>query len=278
VVNKAGHGFAGAVEEADDAEVANLYETNVFGLFRVPAPSCPIYSTTSSRRSAANWKPEATSPWGRISKIDTVGSIMRKTVPPPSKRQGRPRSAEAESAVLKAARELLNKKPLREVTADAIAQRAGVSKATIYKWWPNKNHVALDAFLSQMQLEVTTPDTGSALQDFTQQVKSVIAFYTSPRGRLFRQFIAEGQSDRSFLALFNERFLKLRRDAVRVIWQRGVDRGELRSDVDCDAALDLIYGRSLYRLMTEHAPVNDAQAEALVALAFRGLEKPSGRA
>jgi hypothetical protein len=70
-----------------------------------------------------------------------------------------------------------------------------------------------------------------AVRDFTLQLKCVIAFYTSPSGRLFRQFIAEGQTDRQFLELFRQRFLKSRRDALRVIWQRGVDRGELRADV-----------------------------------------------
>jgi AcrR family transcriptional regulator len=197
---------------------------------------------------------------------------------PPAKRPGRARSREAESAVLKAANELLSKKPLREVTADAIAERAGVSKATIYKWWPNKNHVALDAFLSRMQTEVSAPNTGSALVDFTLQLKSLIAFYNSPRGRLFRQFLAEGQSDPQFLALFRDRFLKSRRDAVRVIWRRGVDRGQLPADVDSEMALDLIYGPALYRLMTEHAPVTDKQTGALVALAFRGLRKKAAPA
>ncbi len=66
------------------------------------------------------------------------------------KPRGRHRSAEAEASILKAALDLLERKPLREVTVDAIARRAGVSKATIYKWWPNKSLVALDAYLGGM--------------------------------------------------------------------------------------------------------------------------------
>ena len=61
------------------------------------------------------------------------------------KARGRQRSLEAEASILKAALYLLERKPLRQVTADAIARRAGVSKTTIYKWWPNKSMVALDA-------------------------------------------------------------------------------------------------------------------------------------
>ncbi len=111
---------------------------------------------------------------------------------------------------------------------DAIAERAGVSKATIYKWWPNKRLVALDAYLAGMTERVLMPDTGSAERDFTEQLQSLTEFYLSPIGRLFNQFIAEGQSDPGFLALFRERFLYARRDAARMMWRRGVDRGEIR--------------------------------------------------
>ncbi len=86
------------------------------------------------------------------------------------KGRGRHRSVEAQQAILKAALHLLEHKPLRKVTADAIAQKAGVSKATIYKWWPNKSLVALDAFLAGMTERVPLPDTGCAEQDFIQQL------------------------------------------------------------------------------------------------------------
>src|SRR5580692_12997673 len=150
---------------------------------------------------------------------------MPKSTAPPPKRRGRQRSVEAESAILQAAVELLSKKPLNEVTAEAIAQKAGVSKATIYKWWPNKNLVALDAFNARINADVIIHDTGSAKQDFSRQLRKTFAFYDGPRGRMLRQFLAEGQSDPDFLKLFRERFLKPRRDSLLVIWQRGVERG-----------------------------------------------------
>src|SRR5712692_7913660 len=87
-----------------------------------------------------------------------------------TKHKGRKRSAAAEAAILTATVELLEDKPLCEVTAEAIAERAGVSKATLYKWWPNKNRVALDAFLSRAQMKIPGSDTGSALRDFTEQL------------------------------------------------------------------------------------------------------------
>lgn len=198
---------------------------------------------------------------------------MRHPASPPKKRRGRQRSVAAESAILKAAMELLGKKPLCRVTADAIARRAGVSKATIYKWWPNKTLVALDAFGAFVEAELAIPDTGSAQEDFTRQLRDTIAFYKSPKGRMLCQFLAEGQSDAGFLKLFRNRFLKPRRDSLLTIWRRGVDRGEIRPEADGELVLDLIFGPMVYRLMAGHGPLDDTQASAIIEIIFKGLGK-----
>jgi AcrR family transcriptional regulator len=189
------------------------------------------------------------------------------------KTRGRHRSLEAKAAILKATLYLLERKSLRCVTADAIATRAGVSKATIYKWWPNKTQVALEAYLANMTERVAVPDTGSAEIDFTVQLQSLTAFYTSPFGRLFCQFIAEGQSDPGFLALFREKFLHTRRDAARVMWRRGVERREIREEVDGEIVLDLIYGPTIFRLLAGHGALNDNQSAAMVEAVFGGLRR-----
>ncbi|ADV83083.1 TetR/AcrR family transcriptional regulator [Terriglobus saanensis] len=189
-----------------------------------------------------------------------------------NKSRGRQRSLEAEASILKATLYLLERKSLREITTDAIARSAGVSKATIYKWWPNKSLVALDAYLGSMAERVVMPDTGSAFKDFTLQLQSVMSFYKSPSGRLFCQFIAEGQSDPAFLTLFRERFLYARRDAVRVMWQRGVMRGEIRKEVDSEIALDLIYGPMIFRLLAGHGSLNQHDSDAMVEAVFGGIQ------
>jgi AcrR family transcriptional regulator len=189
------------------------------------------------------------------------------------KKRGRHRSLEAKTAILKATLQLLERESLRKVTADAIAKRAGVSKATIYKWWPNKSMVALDAYLAGTTERVAMPNTGSAKEDFTQQLKSLTAFYTSTLGRLFCQFIAEGQSDPAFLASFRERFLYARRDAAKIMWRRGVERGEIRSAVDGDIVLDMIYGPIIFRLLAGHGSLNDSESEAVVEAVFAGLRR-----
>ena len=84
----------------------------------------------------------------------------------PRTRAGRPRSEESRTAVLCATSALLHDVGLRAMTTEQIACRSGVSKATIYKWWPNKYAVAVEAFLSEMAAESADPDTGSARDDF----------------------------------------------------------------------------------------------------------------
>lgn len=172
---------------------------------------------------------------------------------------------------MKAALYLLERKPLRKVTADAIAQRAGVSKATIYKWWSNKSLVALDAFLAGMTERVAMPDTGSAERDFTEQLQSVMEFYASPLGHLFGQFIAEGQTDPALLALFRERFLYSRREAAKVMWRRGVDRGEILPELDSEVVLDLIYGPMVFRLLAGHGSLSGEESKIMVRTVFHGL-------
>jgi AcrR family transcriptional regulator len=189
------------------------------------------------------------------------------------KARGRQRSLEAKAAILKATLQLLERKSLRKVTADAIAKRAGVSKATIYKWWPNKTLVALEAYLEGTTARVATPDTGSAEMDFAVQLKSLTAFYTSSAGRPFCQFIAEGQNDPGFLALFRERFLYTRREAARVMWQRGVERGEIWEKIDGEIVLDLIYGPTIFRLLAGHGSLNDSESDAMIKAVFGGLRR-----
>jgi AcrR family transcriptional regulator len=196
---------------------------------------------------------------------------------PEPKPRGRHRSMEAEASILKATLYLLERKSLRQVTADAIARRAGVSKATIYKWWPNKSMVALDAYLGGMTERVVMPDTGSAQTDFMQQLQSVMAFYESPLGRLFCQFIAEGQSDAKFLALFRARFLYARRDSARVMWQRGVERGEIRKELDSEIVLDLIYGPMIFRLLAGHGSVSAHESKVMVEAVFAGIQRSECR-
>jgi AcrR family transcriptional regulator len=189
-----------------------------------------------------------------------------------SQSRGRPRSEQSEEAILAATIQLLSEKPLRDISMEEIARKAGVGKATIYKWWPSKACVALDAFLKKTNQMIPTSDTGSVRRDILEQLRSLIIFYKSPTGRILGQFVAESQMDKEFASLFRERFLKPRREGAGVIFDRGVERGEIDQNLNRELVLDLIYGPAIYRMIVGHAPLEEKLADEMVSILFGGLD------
>jgi AcrR family transcriptional regulator len=192
-------------------------------------------------------------------------------------RGGRRRSEESEEAILAATIQLLSQKPLRDISIEEIARKANVGKTTIYKWWPSKAYVALDAFSRKINRMVPMPDMGSVRKDILEQCRSLIAFFKSPAGRILGQFVVESESDKEFASLFRERFLKPRREAAGVIFDRGVQRGEIDQNVNRELVLDMIYGPTIFRLFVGHSPLDDNLAEEMVSMLFEGLDKRLSR-
>ena len=188
-----------------------------------------------------------------------------------SRARGRPRSEERRDAVLKAAMELMREDDLRRASVDRISARSGVSKATIYKWWPNRTAVAIDAFLHQMMTEAPVPDTGSAAEDFRLTLRGIMRFLNSPLGATYAQLVGESQFYPTERARIRTHQVTVRRAAVTKIWDRGVARGELDPNLDPEVALDLIFGPAMYRRATGHAGLTPADADAFVATAMRAL-------
>jgi AcrR family transcriptional regulator len=184
---------------------------------------------------------------------------------------GRPRSDEHRDAVLKAAMELMREDGLRRASIDRISARSGVSKATIYKWWPNRTAVAIEAFLHQMMAEAPVPDTGSAAEDFRLTLRGMMRLYTSPFGAIYAQLVGESQFYPTERERIRTHQVNVRRAAVRKIWDRGVTRGELDPNLDPEVAMDLIFGPAMYRRATGHGGLTPADADAIVATAMRAL-------
>jgi AcrR family transcriptional regulator len=181
------------------------------------------------------------------------------------------RSERARNAVLDAATSLMLEHGPNAVTVDQIAALSGVSKTTIYKHWPNKIAVTIDAFAAHMAEEVPRPDTGSTRKDLTEQVRAVCAFYASAAGRIFAQLVGEVQTDPDGAGMFLDRFLAGRRQAVRELWERGVRRGDIRPGVDVEIGIDVLFGPAIFRLMTGHAPLDPTAARAIADAALDGL-------
>jgi AcrR family transcriptional regulator len=194
------------------------------------------------------------------------------------KRRGRQRSEESEEAILSAITTLLKDKPLRDISIEEIARRAGVGKATIYKWWPSKAHVAFDAFSRKLKQMVPICDTGSAERDFKQQLRSLFVFFETPAGMVLRHFVAEGQVDEEFASLFRDRFIKPRREMIGAIFDRAVGRGQIRRGLDREVVLDLIYGPGFYRMLIRHEPLERNTVDKMVSALFQGLRVTSRKA
>ena len=184
---------------------------------------------------------------------------------------GRPRSSEAQQAVLDATNRMLQTVGVRDLTIEAIAREAGVGKPTIYRWWPSKNAVVLDAVFSSVSAEIEYPKTKSAVAALKQQVTRALKLLDSRPGQVLAAIIGEGQADPDTLQSFNERFLLIRRAAARHLIERGKRSGEIAKGVDVELAIDLIYGPLYHRLLARHQPLNERFATDLVTWALRGL-------
>ncbi|MDD9265781.1 TetR/AcrR family transcriptional regulator [Paenibacillus sp. GCM10023248] len=179
-------------------------------------------------------------------------------------KRGRPRNMETQSSILAASYALLLESGFGAVTVEKIAERAQVSKATIYKWWPNKAAVVMDGFLSAATARLPVPDTGSAFQDILEHAKNMARFMISREGSIFLQIIGEGQVDSALAEAFRTRYIQPRRLEVRTIMNRGLQRGELENHLDIALYTDLIYGPIFYRLLVTGDPIDDNYVEQLV--------------
>ncbi len=188
------------------------------------------------------------------------------------KKKGRPRNVETEKAILAASYDLLLEAGFGTVTVEKIAERAKVSKATIYKWWPNKAAVVMDGFLSAAMSRLPVPDTGSVVNDIIIQASNLAKFLTSREGKVINEIIGEGQFDLKLAAEYRLRYFNPRRLDSRRILERGVQRGELKEELDLELCIDLIYGPIFYRLLVTGENLEEDFIRVLINYAFEGIQ------
>ena len=200
---------------------------------------------------------------------------------PAAARRGRPRSEKARLAILEAAAELLLARGLSAVSMDAVAERAGVSKATIYRWWHTKEALALDALYNEWAAaRPPARDTGSLRGDLLSLLRPWVRLAVSrPYGRVIAALVTQAQTDPAFAAEYRARFVEPRRAAGAAVFRRAIERGEIPADTKIDVALDLIYGPIYHRLLHGHAPLNDRFVRDVVDAVLGGImpgPAPSG--
>jgi AcrR family transcriptional regulator len=188
------------------------------------------------------------------------------------RRRGRPRSTRARAAILAAAGELMLEGGMGAASMEAIAARAGVSKATIYRWWPSRGAVALEGFLDQTRDSIEIPEGLSTHDALRFQVGGLIELFRDPTcGPLMRALIGQAQDDAEIARALRERWLGPRRAVAADVIRSGIERGDVRADIDVAVAVDQVFAPVYHRLVFGHDSLDEGLAERLVCQLMPGL-------
>lgn len=188
--------------------------------------------------------------------------------------RGRPRSERARLAILAAAGELMLAGGINAATMEAIAERAGVSKATIYKWWPNRGAVALDGFLAMVRDSIIVPEGLNTADALRFQVSAlVVLFRDTASGPLMRALVGQAERDPEIARAIRERWLAPRRAVTAAILRAGIERGEIRPDIDIGVASDQLFAPLYHRLFFGHEPLDDGLTDVIIDHALTGLAR-----
>ena len=192
-----------------------------------------------------------------------------------SRRPGRPRSEQAEQAIIEAALDLFAEQGFEGVCVEAVAARAGVGKATIYRRWPNKEELLLAAF-SSLKSPIPEPKCVSVRDDLLAMVEVMCADKADPRkSRRYALLLGEGEKYPRLMARYKETTVEPRRDAMRAVIRHGVESGELRPDTDVEIAMLTLTGAVMAQEKSAAGTLNREFATRLVDGLLLGLSARS---
>jgi AcrR family transcriptional regulator len=185
---------------------------------------------------------------------------------------GRPRSAEADRAILRAAVDLLADEGYGGVTMEGVAARAGVGKATVYRRWASKSALVVDAISACRESGWQPPDTGSARDDLLAFVQGFMHHLrTSDAGRVMPALVTELARNPELAVAFREGFVQPRRNRVLDAVRRGVERGEVGAGVDPELVADAVVALLLHRFLVTGMEIDDGLPERLVDMLWQGI-------
>jgi AcrR family transcriptional regulator len=185
--------------------------------------------------------------------------------------RGRPRSDQAHQAILAASLEEVFAVGFRALSIDMIASKAGVGKATIYRRWPNKAAVVMDAFLAEVGPGTGFPRAARALDRIRMQMKAQSKAFRSRYGVLIKSLLGEAQFDPELAEAFRERWIMPRRQLAREVLEEAIQQGDLRDDIDIETAIDMLYAPIYYRLQIETGPISEKYVDGVFGQVMAGL-------
>lgn len=191
---------------------------------------------------------------------------------------GRPRSEGSKQAILESTVNLLEQKGYSALTIEGIAAHAGVSKATIYRWWNDKTMLVMDAFLMLILPRTEFSDSGSLRDSFVKQMHGLIKVLDSPIGRTVLTIVSGSEPDSEAFQAFRQYIAPRRADGRRLL-EESMARGEVRSDLETDVIMDMIYGPIYFRILIHKKPPDSSYIQAVVDYAMDAiLVHPDGGA
>jgi AcrR family transcriptional regulator len=174
----------------------------------------------------------------------------------PQAKKGRPRSEKSRKAILKATNSLLLHMSVQELSIEAIAKKAKVGKTTIYRWWPNKTAVVMDALISQPGIQSPLPTPRNNAEAVVMQLDKLIRMLDGNNGETIAQLFSEAQADVKAQNIFAGTFLTPLLDAVEFSVEEGQKSKEFRAAMDTKMAVDILCGPIFFRLMSRPHDLN----------------------
>jgi AcrR family transcriptional regulator len=179
-------------------------------------------------------------------------------------RRGPKRSEQSRMSILTAAFELTRDAGFRNLTIEGIAAQAGVGKQTVYRWWPTKADVLLEALAVKADLRVSVADQGSYRAELDEFLRDSFALLAFPGvAAALRSLMAEAQLDPEFAARFREGFLERRRAALAEILDRADTRGDGPGRIRGEVVADVVFGTIWYRMLATDRPLGDSDVAVL---------------
>ncbi|EGD42151.1 transcriptional regulator [Nocardioidaceae bacterium Broad-1] len=191
---------------------------------------------------------------------------------PPRRGRGRRPADEVRADILRATGELLLTEGIADLTFDRVARLAGVSKTTLYKWWPSRGALALDGYFHAVEDTLAFPDTGDIRADLLSQLHAFVALMTETAGgSALLQLIGEAQTDPELAAAYRALYSAERRRLAVERLTAAQEAGQIRPDVDVRVLIDQLWGSVYHRLLVPDEPVTREFATALVTNLLDGV-------
>lgn len=184
----------------------------------------------------------------------------------------RRRSDERTEMIKRTALDLALESGYAKLSMEAVAARAGVGKDTIYRRWPSKALLFLDAVLGSSTTGLQHPDTGDIVADLRGvMIRAVDLLGRPPWGPLYRDLIGEAQHNPEVAAALNERFIQPQVADTRARLKAAEEQGQLAPDFDLDLAFEILSGPLYFRLLITHQPMTPAYIDRVLQAVFAGM-------